>query len=57
MRAGGGLQAPASRTATSDRLELPHLLREQLHIAARRQRHQLKPVAVLRYDVERLRPY
>ena len=39
------------------RLKLPHLLREQLHIAARRQRHQLKPVAMFRYDVKRLCPY
>ena len=37
-------------------LELAHLLRQQLHIAARRQRDQLKAVAMLCNYIERLRP-
>ena len=37
-------------------LELAHLLRQQLHVAARRQRDQLKAVAMLCNNIERLRP-
>lgn len=60
-RAGRCVWRWTASTCVADRhqrrLKLPHLLREQLHIAARRQRHQLKSVAMLCYDVERLRSY
>ena len=61
FRAGRCVWRWTASTCVADRhqrrLKLPHLLREQLHIAARRQRHQLKPVAMLRDNVERLCPY